>query len=52
MRNRRFILPCLLAGFLAAQTAAATSFGLFQHGGRAMGQRNPGESFRAARSQV
>ncbi len=38
MRNRRFLVPCLLAGLLAAQSAAATSFGLFQHGGRAMGQ--------------
>jgi long-chain fatty acid transport protein len=38
MRNRRFVVPCLLAGLLAAQSAAATSFGLFQHGGRAMGQ--------------
>src|SRR5215213_230663 len=37
MRNR-FVVPCLLAGLLAAQSAAATSFGLFQHGGRAMGQ--------------
>lgn len=37
MRNR-FLVPCLLAGFLAAGSAAATSFGLFQHGGRAMGQ--------------
>ena len=38
MRNRRFVVPCLLAGILAAGPAAATSFGLFQHGGRAMGQ--------------
>src|SRR5215210_3953945 len=38
MRNRRFVVPCLLAGLLAAQSATATSFGLFQHGGRAMGQ--------------
>jgi long-chain fatty acid transport protein len=38
MRNRRLVVPCLLAGLLAAQSAAATSFGLFQHGGRAMGQ--------------
>jgi long-chain fatty acid transport protein len=37
MRNR-FLVPCLLAGLLAAESAAATSFGLFQHGGRAMGQ--------------
>jgi long-chain fatty acid transport protein len=38
MRNPRFLLPCLLAGLLVAETAAATGFGLFQHGGRAIGQ--------------
>lgn len=39
MRQPRIVLPCLIAALLAgADLAAASSFGLFQHGGRAMGQ--------------
>lgn len=36
--RQRFVLLCLLAGLLPADFASASGFGLFQHGGRAMGQ--------------
>jgi long-chain fatty acid transport protein len=35
---RRVVLLCLLAALAGASLAAASGFGLFQHGGRAMGQ--------------
>jgi long-chain fatty acid transport protein len=38
MRKYLAIVPCLLAGLLHAGVAAASGFGLFQHGGRATGQ--------------
>ncbi|HEX7185609.1 MAG TPA: outer membrane protein transport protein [Thermoanaerobaculia bacterium] len=36
--RQRFVLLCLLAGLLRTDLAAASGYGLFQHGGRAMGQ--------------
>lgn len=36
--RQRLVLLCLLAGLLHAGLAAASGFGLFQHGGRATGQ--------------
>lgn len=38
MRQPRIVLLCLTALFAGADFAAASGFGLFQHGGRAMGQ--------------
>src|SRR3954447_24068465 len=39
MRQRcRVVLLCLLAAALGASLAAASGFGLFQHGARAIGQ--------------
>ncbi|HSF41397.1 MAG TPA: outer membrane protein transport protein [Thermoanaerobaculia bacterium] len=38
MRQPRIVLLCLAALLAGADLAAASSFGLFQHGGRAMGQ--------------
>jgi long-chain fatty acid transport protein len=38
MRHKRFVLLCLAAGLAGRVPAAAAGFGLFQHGGRAMGQ--------------
>lgn len=38
MRHQRFVLLCLAAGLAGTAPAAAAGFGLFQHGGRAMGQ--------------
>jgi long-chain fatty acid transport protein len=39
MRQRRFVSLCLAAGMIAgARQASAAGFGLFQHGGRGMGQ--------------
>lgn len=38
MRHRRLVLLCLVFGLVQAELAAASGFGLFQHGGRAMGQ--------------
>jgi long-chain fatty acid transport protein len=38
MRHKRFVLLCLAAGLAGTAPAAAAGFGLFQHGGRAMGQ--------------
>jgi long-chain fatty acid transport protein len=35
---RRVVLLCLLAALAGASLASASGFGLFQHGGRAMGQ--------------
>jgi long-chain fatty acid transport protein len=35
---RRVVLLCLLAALVDASLASASGFGLFQHGGRAMGQ--------------
>lgn len=38
MRHQRLVLLCLAAGLAGPIPAAAAGFGLFQHGGRAMGQ--------------
>jgi long-chain fatty acid transport protein len=38
MRQNRFVLLSFVAGLVWAGTASAAGFGLFQHGGRAMGQ--------------
>src|SRR5690349_9707291 len=38
MRQPRIVLLCLAALLAGADLAAALNFGLFQHGGRAMGQ--------------
>jgi long-chain fatty acid transport protein len=38
MRQRRFVSLCLAAGLASAAHVSASGFGLFQHGGRAIGQ--------------
>jgi long-chain fatty acid transport protein len=38
MRHPRLVLLCLVCGLVQADLASAAGFGLFQHGGRAMGQ--------------
>lgn len=38
MRQRRLVSLCLAAGLACAGHASAAGFGLFQHGGRALGQ--------------
>ena len=38
MRQRRLVSLCLAAGLAWAGHASAAGFGLFQHGGRALGQ--------------